>query len=197
MKVSPITLEGQHVRLDPLSLSYEDALIAAAVDGELWTSAVTIVPTRDTMAAYIETALSAQALGDELPFVIVSKANSKVVGTTRYYDIRPADRRVAIGYTWLSRSAQRTAINTECKLMLLTHAFEEWNCNRVELVTDVLNEQSRTAILLIGAKEEGILRQHMIMPSGRVRDSVIFSIVADEWPEVKVNLISRLAKTAD
>lgn len=197
MKVSPITLEGQHVRLDPLSLSYEDALIAAAVDGELWTSAVTIVPTRDTMAAYIETALSAQALGDELPFVIVSKANSKVVGTTRYYDIRPADRRVAIGYTWLSRSAQRTAINTECKLMLLTHAFEEWNCNRVELVTDVLNEQSRTAISRIGAKEEGILRQHMIMPSGRVRDSVIFSIVADEWPEVKVNLISRLAKTAD
>lgn len=185
------------MRLDPLSLSYEDALIAAAVDGELWTSAVTIVPTRDTMAAYIETALSAQALGDELPFVIVSKANSKVVGTTRYYDIRPADRRVAIGYTWLSRSAQRTAINTECKLMLLTHAFEEWNCNRVELVTDVLNEQSRTAISRIGAKEEGILRQHMIMPSGRVRDSVIFSIVADEWPEVKVNLISRLAKTAD
>ena len=135
-----------------------------------------------------------QDLGDHLPFVIIRKASAVVVGTTRFYDIRPADRRVAIGYTWLALSAQRTAVNTESKLLLLTHAFEQWRCNRVELITDVLNEQSRAAILRLGAKQEGILRKHIILPSGRIRDSVVFSIIDEEWPGVKERLVAKLIK---
>lgn len=203
MEISPVILEGQYVRLEPLSLAHEEALIAAASDGELWNSTVTIVPSsRAKMADYIQAALSGQAQGRELPFVIIRKsgtgvtpvkASGQVVGTTRFYDIKPNDRGVAIGYTWLSKSAQRTAINTESKLLMLTHAFEHWQCIRVELLTDVLNEQSRTAILRLGSKEEGILRSHMIMPSGRIRDSVLFSITGIEWPEVKARLRASLA----
>jgi N-acetyltransferase len=203
MEVSPVTLEGQHVRLEPLLPAHEESLIAAANNGELWNSTVTIVPSRDTMAAYIEAALHGQAIGWELPFVIIRKASGhvagtehRVVGTTRFYDIRTSDRRVAIGYTWLSKSAQRTPVNTESKLLLLAHAFEHWRCIRVEFITDVLNEQSRTAILRLGAKEEGILRNHMIMPNGRIRDSACFSIVVEEWPEVRARLVAKLAEKA-
>ena len=221
MEISPVTLEGQHVRLEPLSTTHEESLIAAASDGELWNSTVTIVPTRDTMAAYIEAALRGQTEGNELPFVIVRKTSGEVgesgalarasasapstramddkgevVGSTRFYYIKAADRSVSIGYTWLSKSAQRTTVNTESKLLLLTHAFEYWGCIRVELVTDVLNQQSRTAILRLGAKEEGILRNHMIMPNGRIRDSVIFSIISEEWAEVKARLKSKLGQEA-
>src|SRR5882724_320762 len=192
MEISSVTLEGQHVRLEPLSMAHEEALILAAGDGELWNSTVTIVPTRATMAAYIEAALDGQAQKRELPFVINRKVSGEVVGTTRFYEIRPHDRAVAIGYTWLSQSVQRTAVNTESKLLLLAHAFEHWRCNRVELITDVLNQQSRAAILRLGAKEEGVLRKHLILPSGRIRDSVIFSIIADEWPEVKARLSAKL-----
>ena len=193
MEILPVTLEGQHTRLEPLSLAHQEALIAAAGDGELWNSIVTLVPNRETMTGYIEAALSAQARGSELPFVIINKSLGKVVGTTRFYEIDRNDRRLAIGYTWLSVSAQRSAINTEAKLLLLTHAFEFWKFNRVEFITDVLNQQSRRAILRLGAKEEGILRSHMVMPNGRVRDSVCFSIIADEWLEVKAGLATRLA----
>ena len=193
MEILPVTLEGQHTRLEPLSLAHHDALLTAAGDGELWNSTVPLVPNRDTMTGYIEAALTAQARGSELPFVIVRKSSGKVVGTTRFYEIDPNDRRLAIGYTWLSVSAQRTALNTEAKLLLLTHAFEFWKFNRVEFITDVLNQQSRLAILRLGAKEEGILRSHMVMPNGRVRDSVCFSIIAEEWPEVKAGLTARLA----
>src|SRR5256886_14928111 len=140
------------------------------------------------MAAYIQAALEGQAQKHELPFVTIRKSPDQVVGTTRLYDIFPNDRKAAIGYTWLSKSAQRTPVNTEAKLLLLTHAFETWNLVRVELITDVRNEQSRAAILRLGAKQEGILRKHLILPSGRVRDSVFFSIVDDEWPEVKERL---------
>jgi RimJ/RimL family protein N-acetyltransferase len=205
VEISPVTLEGQHVRLEPLSLAHEEALIAAAGDGELWNSTVTIVPSSSAkMIDYIRAALTGQAQGRELPFVIVRKhgpgvktsgeggMSGEVVGTTRFYDIKPNDHGVAIGYTWLSKSAQRTAINTESKLLMLTHAFEHWQCIRVELLTDVLNEQSRTAILRLGSKQEGILRSHMIMPSGRIRDSVIFSITGIEWPEVKTRLQASL-----
>jgi RimJ/RimL family protein N-acetyltransferase len=146
MEISPVILVGQHVRLEPLSLTHTQELIQAAADGELWTSAVTIIPTREQMAAYIEAALQGQAKGQELPFVIVRRQSGQVVGTTRFYNIKSADRAAAIGYTWLSHSAQRTSVNTECKLLLLSHAFEHWNCVRVELITDVLNEQSRSAI---------------------------------------------------
>jgi RimJ/RimL family protein N-acetyltransferase len=206
VEVSPVTLEGQHVRLEPLSLAHEEALIAAASDGELWNSTVTIVPSSPAkMTDYIQAALDGQTKGTELPFVIVRKsgtgvppvtASDEVVGTTRFYEIKPNDRGVAIGYTWLAKSAQRTVVNTESKLLMLTHAFERWRCVRVELITDVLNQQSRAAILRLGAKEEGILRKHLILPSGRIRDSVIFSIIAAEWPEVKARLAAKLALTA-
>jgi len=193
MEVSPVTLEGKHVRLEPLSLRHEAALIAAASDGELWKSTVTIVPSSPAkMIDYIQAALAGQAQGRELPFVIMRKSSGEIVGSTRFYEIRPADRCAAIGYTWLAKSAQRTAINTEAKLLLLTLAFERWRYNRVELITDILNEQSRAAILRLGAKQEGILRRHLIMPGGRVRDSVLFSIIAEEWPEVKAGLIGKL-----
>jgi len=191
------------VRLEPLTQAHAEPLIAAASDGELWNTQVTIIPSRAGMKDYIEFALDGLARGRELPFVIVrrdwsasgSLARDEVVGATRFYEIRPQDRAAAIGYTWLAKSAQRTLVNTESKLLLLTHAFEHWRCNRVELITDVLNEQSRAAILRLGAKQEGILRKHLILPSGRVRDSVIFSILDDEWPEVKERLQNRLRQT--
>ena len=194
MEISTITLEGQHVRLEPLSTAHHEVLLAAAGDGELWNSTVTVVPSRDTMAEYIGAALAAQAQGSELPFVIIRKSSGDVVGTTRFYEIKPPDRGAAIGYTWISASAQRTPVNTEAKLLLLTHAFEHWQTIRVEFITDVLNQQSRAAILRLGAKEEGILRNHLIMPNGRIRDSVCFSIIAAEWPEVKARLEAKLGR---
>lgn len=180
------------MRLEPLTQAHAEPLIAAAGDGELWNTQVTIIPEPVGMKDYIQAALDGQSQGREFPFVIISKLSNQVVGATRFYDISRADRKAAIGYTWLAKSAQRTPINTEAKLLLLTHAFETWKCVRVELVTDVLNDQSRAAILRLGAKQEGILRKHLILPSGRVRDSVIFSITDDEWPEVKASLQNRL-----
>jgi RimJ/RimL family protein N-acetyltransferase len=195
MQISPVILEGQHVRLEPLSPAHEESLIAAAADGELWNSTVTIVPSRATMSAYISAALSAQARGLELPFVIIRQPSRQVVGSTRFYAIERDHQRVEIGYTWLAASAQRTRVNTEAKLLLLTQAFESWHCIRVGFVTDVLNQQSRTAILRLGAKQEGVLRNHMILPGGRYRDSVCFSIIEAEWPEVKAGLKAKLGRT--
>ena len=192
MEICPGILVGEHVRLEPLRMSHEESLINAASDGELWNTTVTIVPNRETMAHYIKEALDGQATGLELPFVIIQKPLGKVVGATRFYDIKRTHRGVAIGYTWLAASAQRTAVNTETKLLMLTHAFENWGCIRVEFFTDVLNDQSRKALLRIGAKEEAILRNHMILPNGRIRDSVCFSIIVEEWPKVKAQLIRRL-----
>jgi RimJ/RimL family protein N-acetyltransferase len=197
LEISPITLEGQHVRLEPLSMAHEEPLIAAAADGDLWNSTVTIVPTRATMAEYIQEALDGLGRQSELPFVIIRKSSGEVVGTTRFYYIQPPQRNAAIGYTWVSAGAQRTPVNTEAKLLLLTHAFEYWRTIRVEFITDVLNQQSRAAILRLGAKEEGVLRNHLIMPSGRIRDSICFSIIAAEWPEVKARLNAKLARSAD
>ena len=196
MQIYPVTLAGEHLRLEPLSTAHAESLIAAAADGELWNSTVTLVPSRENIGEYIDAALQGQANGRELPFVIIGQSSDTVVGTTRFYDIERNDRRVAIGYTWIARSAQRTAINTEAKLLLLTHAFETWHCIRVELITDFLNEQSRAAILRLGAKQEGVLRNHMIMPGGRIRDSVCFSIIDAEWPEVKPRLLARLSVAA-
>lgn len=193
MEITPVTLEGRHVILEPLLPVHEESLIAAASDGELWNSTVTIVPTHDTMATYISAALDAEVQGRELPFVIIRKATGKVVGTTRFYSIERDYRTVEIGYTWLAVSAQRSAVNTEAKLLLMTHAFEHWRCIRVALITDVLNQQSQTAILRLGAKQEGILRNHMLMAGGRYRDSVLFSIIESEWPEVKARLEAKLS----
>ena len=188
MEVTPVTLEGQHVRLEPLTLAHEEALNAAAADGDLWKSTVTIVPNPTEMVDYISAALKAQSQNYELPFVIIRKSSGLVVGTTRFYFIDPFNRHAEIGYTWVAASAQRTAVNTETKLLLLTHAFETWRCIRIALVTDLLNQKSRAAILRLGAKEEGILRNHLIMPGGRYRDSVCFSIIESEWPEIKARL---------
>ena len=201
MEISPVTLEGLFVSLEPMSFAHERPLIAAAADGELWKTDVTIIPRAEGMKDYIQYALDGLAQGNQLPFVIryagVSPASAAsvgmVVGTTRFYEIFPNDRKAAIGYTWLARSAQRSPVNTEAKLLLLTHAFETWELVRVELITDVRNEQSRAAILRLGAKQEGILRKHLILPSGRVRDSVVFSITDEEWPGVKARLQARLA----
>lgn len=207
MEIIPIILEGEHVRLEPLTPAHEAALADAAADGELWNTQVTIIPRPEGMKDYIQFALDGLAQGNQLPFVIARKAQpdttrtdavavnsaNRIVGSTRFYEIFPQDRKCAIGYTWLAQSAQRTPINTECKLLLLTHAFETWDCVRVELITDVRNEQSRAAILRLGARQEGILRKHLILPSGRVRDSVFFSITDDEWPEVKAALEAKLA----
>lgn len=192
MKVSPVTLEGNHVRLEPLLSAHEESLIAAAGDGELWNSNFTVVPSRATISAYIEAALREQAQSRELPFVILQKSSGLIAGSTRFYNIDHENRSVEIGYTWLAAKAQRTAVNTEAKLLLLTHAFEYWCCIRVALVTDVQNEQSQKAILRLGAKQEGILRNHLIMPNGRYRDSVCFSIIEAEWPAVKARLEARL-----
>lgn len=179
--------------LEPLSTSHKTALIEAASDGELWKSRVTTVPGGSSMSAYIGAALEGMAQGRELPFVIITKPSGKVIGSTRFYNILPEDRSAEIGYTWLAARAQRTAANTEAKLLLLTHAFEIMKCIRVTLITDVLNHQSRAAILRLGAKQEGVMRSHMIMPDGRVRDSVLFSIIEDEWPKVKSRLEEKLS----
>src|SRR3989440_3277244 len=200
MEISPITLKGSFVSLEPMPFAHEQPLIAAAADGELWNTDVTIIPRAEGMKAYIQYALDGLAQGNQLPFVIryagVSPASATsagmIVGTTRFYEIFPNDRKAAIGYTWLAKSAQRTPVNTEAKLLLLTYAFENWKLVRVEFITDVRNEQSRDAILRLGAKQEGILRKHLILPSGRVRDSGVFSITDDEWPEVKGRLAARL-----
>jgi len=195
MEILPVTLEGPHVRLEPLSTSHQESLLSAAGDGELWNSTVTIVPSRETISAYIAAALLGQMDGNTLPFAVIRKASGRVVGSTRFFHIDRDHRRVEIGYTWLAASAQRSEVNTESKLLMLTHAFERWNCIRVEFVTDILNVQSRTAILRLGAKEEGVLRNHMIMPNDRYRDSVCFSIIEAEWPEIKSRLEARLKKT--
>ena len=192
VELAPITLSGKYVRLEPLTFAHEAALNEAASDGELWNTDVTIIPRSDGMNAYIQFALDGLKDGTQLPFTIVQLAGNQIVGTTRFYDIFPNDRKCAIGYTWLAKSAQRTPINTEAKLLMLTYAFETWKCVRVELITDVRNEQSRAAIERLGAKQEGILRKHIMLPSGRIRDSVVFSIIDSEWPDVKESLIERL-----
>ena len=192
----PVTLEGRHVRLEPLSLAHQDGLCAVGLDAELWRWAQTSLATPADMRAYIETALTWQAQGTALPFAIVARATGQVVGSTRYANIERADRRLEIGWTWIARAAQRTPVNTEAKYLLLRHAFEVLGCNRVEFKTDVLNERSRAALLRIGAKQEGVLRSHMITASGRVRDSVYFSIVAAEWPAVKAGLEEKLGRPA-
>ena len=184
------------MRLEPLSLAHQDRLCAVGLDAELWRWAQTSLATPTDMRAYIETALTWQAQGTALPFAIVARTTGQVVGSTRYANIDRADRRLEIGWTWLARAAQRTPVNTETKYLLLCHAFEVLRCIRVEFKTDLLNERSRAALLRIGAKQEGVLWSHMITASGRVRDSVYFSILAAEWPAVKVGLEEKLARPA-
>jgi RimJ/RimL family protein N-acetyltransferase len=192
MIVAPVKLEGRYVRLEPLTKTHLAGLAQVGLDEELWRWIPTPVRTREEMAAYIETALQEQERGVSLPFAILEKATGQAIGSTRYGNIDRVHHRVEIGWTWVARDWQRTAMNTEAKYLLLKHAFESLGCLRVELKTDLLNEKSRAAILRIGAREEGIFRNHMITASGRIRHSVYFSIIESEWPEVKARLETRL-----
>lgn len=192
LDLSPVTLEGAQVRLEPMSRAHRDALVEAASDGELWKLRVTLVPAPGGMAAAIDDALAAWEQGHELPFVTVHRPSGRIVGSTRFRNIDDRARRVEIGSTWIAASFQRTAVNTEAKLLMLSHAFETWGCIRVEFITDALNDRSRAAIARIGATEEAVLRHHMVMPDGRIRDSALYRIIAPEWPAVKTALRARL-----
>ncbi|MGH2454424.1 MAG: GNAT family N-acetyltransferase [bacterium] len=192
MRVQPVMLEGNYVRLEPLSLVHHESLSQVGLDGDLWRLSPMVVLSAEDMRGYIETALREQADGTALPFAIVERASGTAVGSTRYGNIDPAHRRVEIGWTWIGRPWQRTRVNTESKYLMLRHAFETLGCIRVEFKTDVLNERSRRALLRIGAKEEGIFRNHMVTSTGRIRDSVYYSIVDREWPEVKRRLAELL-----
>lgn len=188
MHIEPVTLHGTSVRLEPLTHSHAESLANIGLDAELWQWVPTPVTTRQQMEAYVSAALDEQARGVSLPFAIVDAVTTDVVGCTRFGNIERAHKRLEIGWTWVTARRQRTLVNTEAKLLLLTHAFETLGANRVELKTDALNERSRAAIVRIGARQEGIFRQHIITASGRVRDTVYFSIIREEWPVVKERL---------
>lgn len=196
MNIEPITLEGTYVRIEPLSLSHHEALSHVGLDEDLWRWIPTQVRTPEEMKTYIQLALDEQARGVSLPFAIIDKTSGRAIGSTRYGNIDRAHRRVEIGWTWIARQWQRTAVNTECKYLLFRHAFETLGCIRVELKTDSLNERSRAAILRIGAKQEGIFRNHMITSSGRLRHSAYFSVIDAEWPAVKSNLEAKLNRNS-
>jgi RimJ/RimL family protein N-acetyltransferase len=188
-----IELAGSLAALQPLEAGHRDRLLAAAADGELWKLRVTVVPGPAGIDSYIEQAVAGRADGAVLPFVIIERKSGRVVGSTRFWKIDRPNRKLEIGHTWLSLSAQRTGINTEVKYLMLRHAFETLDCVRVQFTTDVLNTRSRAAILRLGAKEEGIIRHERIMPDGRKRDSIRFSIIDTEWPAVKDRLRRLLA----
>ncbi|HWV10347.1 MAG TPA: GNAT family protein [Pseudomonas sp.] len=188
------TLTGSLVELQPLQASHAAALLQAAADGELWNMTFTIIPDARTVDAYIATALRGREAGTMMPFVIVRRDTGQVIGSTRFWKLDMANRKVEIGHTWLSASAQRTGFNTEAKYLLLSHAFDTLNMVRVQFTTDELNEKSRAAILRIGATQEGIVRHERIMPDGRKRNSVRFSIIDPEWPEVKTLLQEKMAR---
>jgi RimJ/RimL family protein N-acetyltransferase len=194
MEVAPLQLEGNFIRLVPLSLSHLDQLADVAFDPELWRWTITQITTPAELQSYIETALKEQAAGTSLPFATVLKSNNQAIGSTRFGNIDRGNRHVEIGWTWLGRAWQRTAANTEAKLLMLRHAFDTLGCLRVELKTDSLNQRSRQAILRLGAKEEGIFRNHMITDSGRIRHSAYYSIICSEWPAVRDSLIEKLAQ---
>ena len=192
--VQPAILEGNGIRLEPLTEEHHDALAAAAADGKLWELWFTSVPAPGTTAAYIADALKGQRDGHMLPWAVRDLASDTIVGTTRYHDIVAAIDRVEIGYTWYASSRQRTGVNTTCKLLLLAHAFETLHCKVVGLRTDNFNFRSQKAIEGIGAKKDGVLRHHAARRDGTVRDSVMYSILAAEWPDVRRHLELRLAR---
>jgi RimJ/RimL family protein N-acetyltransferase len=192
MKVKPVVLESGELRLEPLMQDHAPDL-AQWLDPTLTQWFTKPLMTEADMRAYIDEALAGQKAGSMLPFATVMKETGRAIGTTRFGAIDRANRRVEIGWTLVARPYQRSGVNTQAKLLMLTHAFETWACIRVEFKTDSLNIQSRTALKRLGAVEEGILRNHMVCPSGRIRHSVYFSITAEEWPGVKQRLIRRLA----
>jgi RimJ/RimL family protein N-acetyltransferase len=191
------TLEGRHVRLEPLALAHVAALCEVGLDPALWEWTISQVHSADDMRRYVQAALAERDAGASIPFAQVERATGRVVGSTRLGNLAREHGRVEIGWTWLGRAWQRTALNTEAKLLLLAHAFETMGLRRVELKTDALNTRSRSAIRRLGAVEEGVLRQHMVTERGRVRDTVYYGILRDEWPAVRRALEQRLAATPD
>jgi RimJ/RimL family protein N-acetyltransferase len=191
--LEPVTLAGPHARLEPLSPNHRDDLVAAVKDGELWTLWYTSIPSPEKMPTEIERRLALQTAGLMLPFT-VKDADGQIAGMTTYMNVDAANRRVEIGSTWYAKRVQRSALNTQCKLLLLTHAFEKLDCIAVEFRTHFFNHQSRRGIERLGAKQDGILRSHSIAPNGTLRDTVVYSIIAGEWPTVKAHLAYQMAE---
>jgi RimJ/RimL family protein N-acetyltransferase len=189
--LEPVTLVGAHARLEPLSQDHHDDLVTAVQDGELWKLWYTAIPAPEKMQADIESRLALQAAGLMLPFT-VRDADGAIAGMTTYTNVDAANRRVEIGATWYAKRVQRSAVNTQCKLLLLTHAFEKLDCIAVEFRTHFFNHQSRRGIERLGAKQDGILRNHRIASNGTLRDTVVYSIIATEWPTVKAHLTFQL-----
>jgi len=192
--VRPVTLESERLRLEPLSQAHLAGLLAAAADGELWNLRITSVPEPQDTATYIETALKQHEQGNRLAFAVIDKASGKVLGSSSYHDIVPAVERLEIGYTWYAQSVQRSHVNTTVKLMLMTHAFETLGAKLVGWRTDNFNFASQRAIERLGAKRDGVLRHHALRRDGTVRDTVMYSLAAGEWPEVKAQLMYQLHK---
>lgn len=188
MLIEPVVLEGEFVRLEPMRFDHLPALTEVGLEESLWKWTTDQIKEAADLEKYVRDALAAQAAGDALPFVTIERASSTIVGSTRFANLDAANRKGEIGWTWINPGWQRTVVNTEAKLLMLTHAFETWKCIRVELKTDANNAKSRAAIARIGGVEEGTLRNHMITKSGRFRDSVYFSIIESEWPDVKARL---------
>ena len=190
----PATLEGHGVRLEPMSREHEKGLIEAAKDGRLWELFFTSVPETENTKKYIEDALKGQERGDMLPWAVRDLESGTIVGSTRYHDIVPAADRVEIGYTWYAQRVQRSHVNTACKLLLFEYAFDKLNCGVVGLRTDNFNWQSQRAIEALGAKKDGVIRHHWPRRDGTIRDTVMYSLLAHEWPDVKRYLQFRLKK---
>lgn len=195
MQVEPVTLEGNFVRLEPLAMRHAESLALVSNEPEIWRYMPSTLLTLPQIEQWIEATLQLQDTGTILPFAIVEKVTNRAIGSTRYHDIILKDRGLEIGWTWLGKNYWRTAINTECKYLLFRHAFEQLNCIRVQLKADGRNQRSRNAIERIGAKFEGILRQHRIMPDGYYRDSAYYSVLDKEWPEVKAALEEKLSRS--
>ncbi|MEP6886376.1 MAG: GNAT family protein [Gammaproteobacteria bacterium] len=187
-----VSLHGRQVSLVPLSQSHHDDLVEAVKDGELWTLWYTTIPSPDKMRSEIERRLTLHSQGSMVPFAVIEKSTNTAVGMTTFMHIDAVNRRVEIGSTWYRKRVQRSALNTECKLLLLTHAFEQLQCIAVEFRTHFFNRQSRTAIERLGAKLDGILRQHLLQPNGTLRDTCVYSILDSEWPAAQANLAYRL-----
>ena len=190
----PVTLEGHGVRLEPLTTAHHEGLAAAAADGKLWELWFTSVPEPEGTSAYIAAALDGQKEGHMLPWVVRHAADGTILGTTRYHDILPAVDRVEIGYTWYGARWQRTHVNTACKLLLLGHAFDTLGCRVVGFRTDNFNFKSQGAIAALGARKDGVIRHHHPRRDGTIRDTVMFSILLEEWPDVKRHLVTRLMR---
>jgi len=197
IQAQPVTLERDGIRLEPLGIEHESGLVAAASDGRLWELWFTTVPVPEAMAAYIATALAGQRDGHMLPWAVRDLTSNTIIGSTRYHDIVLAIDRVEIGYTWYAKSRQRTAANTTCKLLLLAHAFDTLGCAVVGLRTDNFNFRSQRAIEGLGAKKDGVIRHHAMRRDGSVRDSVLYSILAGEWPDVRKHLELRVARHSE